>query len=126
MGSTRPWTGVDGNPNLRMVQVDADRLDVALAYIDEQQQRIDATKEWNVFEPSIGDVVQVNELLRDSHLATEKLRPHWTGPYKVVEVRRRSPKVHSLSGVPREGWISWYRLRRWKGIHGSRGAVGED
>lgn len=116
LNSTRPWSGERGDLNIRMVQLDDNRLDVALAYIDEQDLRTQASskQQWNTFQPSIGDIVQVNELLRDSHLAKDKLRPRWTGPYRVVDTRRRSVRVANLSGLPREGWISWYRLRIWR------------
>jgi transposase InsO family protein len=108
------WSGSDGSIQLRLVQMDQARIDVAVAYTAEQEHRKSTSKQWNTYEPAIGDIVATYYAAGDRSYSTmEKLRPKWQGPFRVTDVRRRAVRVAHLDGLPREGWIGWARLKPW-------------
>jgi hypothetical protein len=108
------WTGSDGSIPLRLVQMEADRLDVTIAYTDEQTRRKNHQLEHNTYYPTEGDLVAVYHSAGDRTYSTaEKLRPKWKGPYRVTSVGRRSVLLEHLNGLPREGKVGWARLKPW-------------
>ncbi len=117
LASTRPWNGQRGDPHLRLVQVDASHMETTIAYGAEQQARRDRSVTWNVYQPAVGDLVQLHDIVgHTSGLSKDKLRPRWSGPFRITETRRRSARVENLNGLPRDGWVGWQRLRPWKGL----------
>jgi hypothetical protein len=111
---TAVWSGEQGDVTLRLVQMEATRMDVLTTYATEQNKRRAKTTEWNTYKPEIGDIVATYDPSGDRSYATsEKLKPKWRGPFRVVDVRTRSVRVEHLNGLPREGWIGWARLRPW-------------
>jgi hypothetical protein len=107
----------DGKPNyaLRLASTDLLHREVEHAYTEEQENRRQRHKEWNAYEPMIGDLVVLYDPADDhSFTAADKLKPKWSGPFRVVSNTRRSSRLSTLDDRPRQGRVGWQRLKRWK------------
>jgi hypothetical protein len=98
-----------------LLLIEACRSDAAAAYMKEQLARKSKSKPWNVYIPSLGDTVMAYDLTGDRSFDTAyKLKARWKGPYIVCEVGRRLVRLKTIEGNPRNGWVSWSMVKRYR------------